>query len=138
MEKEAIYSPRAPRGRGAYTPAVKVGPWIYVSGQIPIDPTTNEITGTTVEEQTHRILTNIRELLETGGSSLDQVVKVTAYLANLQDFDAYNRVYATYFTGVLPARTTIQAGLRGILVEIDVIAVAPDAGAGAAAAHVAP
>src|SRR5579859_6326194 len=126
MEKEAIFTPLASRGRGAYSPAVKVGPFVYVSGQLPIDPATSQIVGSTTEAQTRQTLTNIRRLLEAAGSSLDHVVKVTAYLTNLDDFDAYNRCYAEFFSGVLPARTTVQAGLRGALVEIDAVAIIPD------------
>lgn len=115
---------------GLKTPAYSTGlvceGWLFVSGQTPLDYPSGEVRLGTIEEETHRVMHNIQTLLERAGCSWDDVVKTTAHLADINDFDAYNAVYATYFQGTLPARTTVQSGLaKGIKVEIDVIAKVP-------------
>lgn len=110
----------------AYSPGVICDGWLYVSGQIPIDYPTGQMRLGTIEEETHRVMHNVQEILEAAGCSWDDVVKSTVHLANIGDFQAFNAVYATYFAGVLPARTTVQSVLnRGIKVEIDVVARIP-------------
>ncbi|NPV84012.1 MAG: hypothetical protein HPY46_10585, partial [Candidatus Aminicenantes bacterium] len=92
--KKAIQTDRAPRAIGPYSQAIKANNLIFVSGQIPLDPATGEIAGTTIEEQTHRVLKNIQAILEAAGSSMSEVVKATVYLADLNDFSKMNAIYA--------------------------------------------
>ncbi len=123
--KTPVYHPHIKEGlkTPAYSPGLICDGWLYVSGQTPVDYPTGEVRLGTIEEETHRVMQNIQEILEGAGCTWDDVVKTTAHLANIADFDAYNAVYATYFPGVLPARTTVQSGLaKGIKVEIDIIA----------------
>ncbi len=120
MKKE-IRTDRSPDPIGPYSQGVKVGNRIYVSGQGPLNPVTGE-TPQTIEEQTRQVLTNIRNILEAGGATMDNVVKTTVHLADLKDFQAFNGVYKEFFTTPYPVRTTVGSQLLGILVEIDVIA----------------
>ena len=105
-----------------YSPALRVGDFIFVSGQVPRDPTTEKMVGDTIEEQTTQVLENIKALLAAGGATMADVVKVSAHLADLALFDRYNKVYVTYFSDPKPTRTTVGSQLLGFLVEIDVIA----------------
>lgn len=110
----------------AYSPGLICDGWLYISGQTPMHYPTGEVMLGTIEEETRRVMANIQEILNGAGCTWDDVVKTTAHLANIADFDAYNAVYAGYFPGVLPARTTVQSGLaKGIKVEIDLIARLP-------------
>jgi 2-iminobutanoate/2-iminopropanoate deaminase len=93
-----------------------------ISGQVPRDPSTGKIVGDTIEEQTQRVLENIKAILEAGGASLADVVKVSAHLSDLALFDGYNQVYSTYFSDPKPTRTTVGSQLLGFLIEIDAIA----------------
>lgn len=97
---------------------------VFVSGQIPIDPSSGEIAGKDIREQTRRVLENVKAILEAAGSSLDKVVYSLVFLRNLSDFKAFNEVYEEYFKNTKPARVTVQAAdiPRGALVEISVIA----------------
>jgi len=124
--KEIIISDKLPAPKGPYSPAVRAGGFVFVSGQGPIDPGTGEVLRGTIQQQTELVLTNIKTILEAAGSSLERVVKTNVYLDNIHDFAAMNQVYATFFTTDPPARTTIQAANLplGISVEIDVIALA--------------
>lgn len=127
VRREVIVTDKAPLPVGPYSQAIKAGNLIFVAGQGPIDPKTRQIIGNTIEEQTEATLKNIKAILEEAGSSMEDVVKVTVYLSNMEDFDAMNKVYSRFFREKPPARTTIQAKLwRNIMVEIDAIAVAPD------------
>ena len=107
---------------GAYSQGLRTGDFIFVSGQGPIDPDTGKIVGDTIEEQTARTLDNLKAILEAGGGTMADVVKVTAHLTDLSNFAAYNKVYATYFPDPKPVRTTVGSQLLGMLVEIDAIA----------------
>lgn len=108
---------------GAYSDALIVGDLVFVSGQAAVDFNTSAFVLGTIEEETGRTLENLRLILEAAGSSLEKVVKATVHLANINDFDAYNAVYAKYFPGIKPTRTTVQSVLfGGLKVEIDVIA----------------
>jgi len=122
--RDAIATPDAPAAIGPYSQAVKAGGFLFVSGQIPLDPATGALVSGTIADETHRVLRNLGAILVAAGSSFDQVVKTTVYLADMSDFAAMNDVYATYFRSPAPARATVQAaGLpKGVRVEIDLIA----------------
>ncbi len=107
---------------GAYSDGVVVDGFLFVSGQAAVDFKTSRFILGTIEEETHRTLRNIQAIIEAAGASMDQVVKCTVHLADINEFDRYNKVYAQYFTGIFPARTTVQSVLaEGIKVEIDCI-----------------
>ena len=122
MPRETVTPQGAPKPSGAYSPVVRAGPFLYVSGQAAIDPDTGQIVGATTAEQVERTMRNIELQLRGAGASLDDVVKTTVYLADIGDFDEFNEAYAAFFPNGAPARTTIGAGLAGIRVEIDVVA----------------
>ena len=105
-----------------YSPGLRVGDFIFVSGQVPRDPATGKIVGETIEEQTTQVIENIKAILAAGGATLADVVKVSAHLTDLALFDRYNKVYVTYFPDPKPTRTTVGSQLLGFLVEIDDIA----------------
>jgi 2-iminobutanoate/2-iminopropanoate deaminase len=110
------------RPAGAYSPAVRAGDFVFASGQVPRDPRTGQLLGSTVEDQTHGVFDNIRRLLQAAGTSLDNVVSVSAFLADMKDWDAFDAVYRQNFAAPFPARTTIGCQLHDVLVEITVIA----------------
>ena len=121
---QAITSDRAPIPRGPYSPAIRAGGMVFVAGQVPLDPATNQPVAGSIEEQTRRVMENIAAILEAAGSSLDRVVKATIFLADIGDFAAVNGVYASYFTGTPPARSTVAGALpSGFRLMIDAIAV---------------
>ena len=124
--KEIIVSDRLPAPKGPYSPAVRAGGFIFVSGQGPIDPQTGEVLRGTIAQQTELVLNNLRLILEAAGSSVAKVVKTNVYLDKIEDFAAMNEVYAAFFAQGPPARTTIEAANLplGIGVEIDLIALA--------------
>ena len=109
-----------------YSPGLRVGNFVFVSGQVPRDPGTGQLVGETIEEQTTQVLENIKAILEAGGATMADVVKVSAHLADLSLFDGYNKVYVTYFPDPKPTRTTVGSQLLGFLVEIDAIAYVGD------------
>jgi 2-iminobutanoate/2-iminopropanoate deaminase len=111
---------------GAYSDAVLVEGLLFVSGQAPVDFKTSQFVLGTIEEETTRTLNNVKAIIEAAGASMEDVVKCTVHLSDINDFDRYNKVYGTYFTGVKPARTTVQSVLaEGIKVEIDAIVKLP-------------
>ena len=122
MEKGIVLTDGAPKPQGPYSQAVKAGPFVFVAGQIPMTPE-GEFVQDGIEAQTRQVLENIKAILEAGGSSLQQVVKVTVYLADMEDFARMNEVY---FAQDPPARATVQSDLRfrgGVLpIEIEAIA----------------
>ena len=122
MPKQQINTTSGASPMGAYSQGLRAGDFIFVSGQGPLDPSTGKIVGETIEEQTARTLENIKAILEAGGATMADVVKVTAHLTDLSNFAAYNKVYATYFPDPKPVRTTVGSQLLGMLVEIDAIA----------------
>lgn len=122
MPKQQITTTIGASPMGAYSQGLHAGDFVFVSGQGPLDPTTGKIVGDTIEEQTARTLENIKAILEAGGATMADVVKVTAHLTDLSNFAAYNKVYATYFPDPKPVRTTVGSQLLGMLVEIDAIA----------------
>ena len=122
--QSAVSTDSAPKALGPYSQAIRAGQFLFVSGQVPIDPATGELVTGGVADQTRRALQNIGEILSAGGASFQHVVRTTVYLADLTDFAAMNEVYATFFTALQPARSTIQAARlpRDARIEIDVIA----------------
>ena len=122
--KRALASDRAPKAVGPYSQAVAFGDLLFCAGQIPLDPTTGEITGANVEEQTERVIENIKAVLAVNSMTLFDVVKTTVFLTTMDDFAAMNEVYARHFTQPYPARSTVAVvGLpRGAKVEIEVTA----------------
>ena len=120
-----VSTDNAPKAIGPYSQAVVTDNVVYTAGQVALDPTSGELVGTSVAEQTEQVLKNIAAVLAASGSSLGQVVKTTVYLVDMADFSAMNEVYARHFGGHRPARSTVQAaGLpKGARVEIDAVAV---------------
>lgn len=125
MIKEIIFTNKAPKAIGPYSQAIKVGNFIFISGQIPIDPNTGEVIDGDIKEQTRRVLENIKGILESVSCSLNNIVKTTVFLKNLDDFSSMNEVYATYFSENPPARSTIEVSKlpRGVSIEIEAIAI---------------
>jgi 2-iminobutanoate/2-iminopropanoate deaminase len=119
-----VKTKNAPAAIGPYSQAIKAGDFLFISGQMPIDPLTGDITGTDITTQTRQTLDNLKALLAAAGMSLDNVVKVYVYLVDMNDFQAMNEVYATYFTTHYPARVTVGVAslAKGALVEIEAIA----------------
>jgi 2-iminobutanoate/2-iminopropanoate deaminase len=107
---------------GAYSPAVRAGNLLFVSGQVPKDPRTGALLGSTVTEQTRATLDNAARVLAAAGASLDDVVSVTAYLADIGDWDEFDAAYRAVLRTPYPTRTTLGAGLHGFLVEISMVA----------------
>jgi 2-iminobutanoate/2-iminopropanoate deaminase len=123
MPKKEIKHPEKQVSTGAYSAGVLIDGWLYISGQGPLDMKTGEIVPGSVEDQTRVTLSHIGKILEAAGCAFDDVVKCTCHLSDIRDFDAFNKVYAEFFTGIRPARTTVQSALwGGIKVEIDAIA----------------
>jgi 2-iminobutanoate/2-iminopropanoate deaminase len=122
--RERIQTDKAPAAIGPYSQAIRAGGFVFVSGQIPIDPATGEFVKGGVAEQTERVLKNLAAVLEAAGSSLNQIVKTTVFLADMKEFAQMNEVYATFFAGAPPARATVAAaGLpREARVEIEAVA----------------
>jgi 2-iminobutanoate/2-iminopropanoate deaminase len=124
MTKQIVSTDKAPKAIGPYEQAIKVGEFVYVSGQIPLDPKTGQLVDGGIKEQTCQVMENLKAILEAAGSSLDRVVKATVFLKNIADFAAMNEIYAEYFGQSKPARSTVAVAdlPRGALVEIDFIA----------------
>jgi len=124
MQKIKVLHPDRDPGfvTGAYTDGVVMDGTLYVSGQAAVDFKTSSFVLGTIEEETHLTLQNIKAIVEAAGGLMENVLKCTVHLSDINDFDRYNDVYATYFPGIKPARTTVQSVLgEGIKVEIDCI-----------------
>ena len=123
---ETIATENAPKALGPYSQALKAGGFIYCSGQIPINPATNTVEATTIEDQTRQAITNLRNVLEKAGSSLANVVKTTVFIKDMNDFAALNAVYAELFGDTKPARSCVEVARlpKDVKVEIECIAVA--------------
>ncbi|MFN2565229.1 MAG: RidA family protein [Gemmatimonadaceae bacterium] len=120
--------PAVPPPKGAYSPAVLVGDLVFVSGQVPRDVRTGALLGDDIRAQSRGVLGNLRQVLEAAGGTLDDVVSATVYLADPDDWAAFNEVYRDTFTPPYPARAVVGAGLRGVLIEVSAIAVRSGAG----------
>lgn len=123
--KEVIATDRGPKAIGPYSQAIRANGFVFVSGQIALDPRTQEIVPGDIAAQTERVLENLRGILEAAGSTLDKVARTTVFLADMNEFKAMNDVYAKYFPAHPPARSTVQVVRlpRDVRVEIDAIAV---------------
>jgi 2-iminobutanoate/2-iminopropanoate deaminase len=124
--KDIISTSNAPKAIGPYSQAVRANGFIFVSGQIPINPATGELVVGDIGQQTARILDNLKAIVEAAGSSLDRAVKVSVFLKDMGEFAAMNAVYAKYFPQNPPARATVEVARlpRDVGVEIDIIALA--------------
>ena len=127
MPKEVIFTEKAPKAIGPYSQASKSGNLLFISGQVPVNPITGELTGD-IKVQTRQVLENLKSILAAAGASTADVVKTTVFLKNLEDFNVMNEIYGTYFPKEAPARSTIEVSRipRGALIEIEAIAVITD------------
>jgi 2-iminobutanoate/2-iminopropanoate deaminase len=114
-----------PPPKGAYSPAVRAGNLLFISGQVPRDPKSGELPGPDFASQTRRVLENLRLALQAGGATFDHLVAVTVYLVNVDDWDAFNEIYRSTLRAPYPSRTVVGASLRGILIEVSAIACVP-------------
>jgi len=119
-----VTTPHAPGAIGPYSQAIRAGDFVFLSGQIPLDPGTGQLVAGGIVEQTHQVLKNLGAVLEAAGASYARVVKTTVYLADMGEFGAMNEIYGTYFSSPAPARATVQAARlpRDVRVEIDAVA----------------
>jgi 2-iminobutanoate/2-iminopropanoate deaminase len=126
MRKQEVKTDKAPQAIGPYSQGIIANGFIFVSGQIPIDPATGELNKGTIEEQTRQVLRNLGAVLEAAGSSLDQVIKATVFLQDMNDFSLMNKVYAEFFKPPYPARAALQVARlpRDVKIEIEVVALA--------------
>ena len=123
---QTVSTEKAPKALGPYSQALRAGGFIWCSGQIPIDPATNTIEATTIEDQTRQSITNLKNVLEAAGSSLANVVKTTVFIKDMNDFAALNGVYAEMFGDTKPARSCVEVARlpKDVKVEIECVAVA--------------
>ncbi len=121
--RRTIHTPNAPAAIGPYSQAVAVGNFVFTSGQIPLDPATGAIVGKDIRAQTEQIMRNLAAVLNAAGTSLDNAVKTTCFLADMTDFSAFNEIYAAHITST-PARScvAVKALPKGVLAEVEVIA----------------
>ena len=124
MEIKKVSTDKAPAAIGPYSQAIICGDMVFTSGQIPINPANGNIEAVTIEEQADQVMRNLKAVLEASGSGLDKAVKTTCFLANMEDFAAFNGVYAKYFT-TNPARSCVAVKTlpKNVLVEVEVIAI---------------
>jgi 2-iminobutanoate/2-iminopropanoate deaminase len=124
--RDVVSTKDAPQAIGPYSQAIKANGFVFTSGQIAIDPATQQVVAGDVAAQTERVLRNLSEILEAAGSGLGKVVRCTVFLKNMNDFAAMNQVYGKYFGSAPPARSTVEVARlpKDVLVEIDVIALA--------------
>ena len=122
--RDVILTDRGPKPIGPYSQAIRTNGFLYVSGQVALDPKTGEMAGADIRQQTERALENVKGILEAAGSNLHHVVKTTVFLKDMNDFAAMNEVYAKHFTSTAPARSTVEVSRlpKDALVEIEVIA----------------
>lgn len=125
MKKEAISTSEAPQAIGPYSQGVKAQGFLFVSGQIPLDPKTGTVVGSTIEAQTEQVMKNLIAILASQKLDLQHVVKTTVFITNMGEFPRFNEVYAKYMKSPYPARATVEVGKlpKDVLVEIEAIAV---------------
>jgi 2-iminobutanoate/2-iminopropanoate deaminase len=125
-DKQIVATPSAPQAIGPYSQAVKAGGFVFLSGQIPLDPATGQLVEGDIQVQTQRVMKNLGAVLEAAGSSFDRVLRSTIYLVDLGDFAKVNETYGSFFPKDPPARATVQVAAlpKGARVEIDVVALA--------------
>jgi 2-iminobutanoate/2-iminopropanoate deaminase len=128
VRKKVIQTDKAPKAIGPYSQAIQAGNMIFLSGQIPIDPKTGELTGGDIRQQTQQVLENIKGLLESQGLGMEDVIKVTIFLKDMGNFNQVNEVYAAYFSSSPPARSTVEVAKlpRNVEIEIEAIALTRD------------
>ena len=124
MENRSILTDKAPQPIGPYSQAIRAGDFIFTAGQVPVDPATNKVVEGGVQAQTRRSLENVKAVLEAAGASLNDVVKVTVFLKDMNDFAEVNEVYAEYFTDNKPARSAVQVARLPLDVMVEIEAVA--------------
>ncbi|MCE4609347.1 MAG: RidA family protein [Desulfurococcales archaeon] len=122
--KQAVYTDKAPRPVGPYSQAILIDGFLFVSGQIPIDPSTGKLIDGTFEEKTRRVLENVKAIIEAAGGTLDDVVKVTVYLKDIGKFSEFNKVYSEYFKGVPPARVVVEVSNLPLGADLEMEAIA--------------
>jgi len=123
MNKIEIKHPDKLVNTGAYSSGILADGWLFISGQGPLNLVTGEVIHGTIEEETALTLSHIKKIIEAAGGTIDDIVKCTVHLSDIKDFEKYNAAYASFFTGIKPARTTVQSVLfEGIKIEIDAIA----------------
>ena len=125
MEKQVISTTKAPAAVGPYSQAIKVGDFLFASGQIPFDPETNELVAEDIERQTRQVMKNVTAVLEAADMTLGNVVKTTVFMKDMNDLNQVNEIYAEYFTENPPARSAVEAARlpKDVLIEMEVIAV---------------
>jgi len=125
--REIISTPDAPKAIGPYSQGINANGFVFVSGQVAIDPATQQVIAGDVAAQTEQVIKNLSGILKAAGTSLDQVVRSTVFLKSMNDFAAMNEVYGKFFTSKPPARSTVEVSRlpKDVLVEIDVIALTP-------------
>ena len=122
--KQVVFTSQAPAAIGPYSQAIRAGEWLFLSGQIPVDPATGEVAGTDVRTQARQVLKNIQAVLAEAGTTVQAVVKTTVFLKDLQDFQAFNEEYAKVFASEAPARSCVEIARlpKDVPVEIEAIA----------------
>ena len=125
--RQPIQTEKAPKPKGPYTQAIlSSGRYLFISGQGPVDPQTGDFVGESFEAQATRTFDNLKAVAEAAGASLEDFVKVNAYLNDMGNFARYNEIYRRYFSEPYPARTTVHSALVGVMIEVDGVAVLPD------------
>ena len=127
MSRSIVNTSKAPAPVGPYSQAVRCGNMLFVSGQVPLDPESGELVLNSFAEQCHRVLLNLKIILEAGGSALGNVLKVTIYMQNIAQFNELNEIYSEYFDASKPARACVEVSAlpKGVAVEMDAIAEIP-------------
>jgi len=128
ITKQVITTDKAPKAVGPYSQAIKAGNYLFLSGQLPIDPSTGKFSGDNIETQTRQAIENVKAILSSVGSSLEHVVKTTVFLKNMEDFPKMNEVYQQYFKTNAPARSCVEVSRipKDALVEVESIAIGKD------------
>jgi 2-iminobutanoate/2-iminopropanoate deaminase len=128
MQKQVVVAKNAPQAIGPYSAGVRIGKFLYTAGQLGIDPTTGDFVDGGIEAQTRQALLNLKAVLEAGGSTLENVIKTTVFLRDMNEFKAMNGVYAEFFTEKFPARSAVEVARLPLdgAVEIEAVAVIPD------------